>query len=139
MTTFFSEDVEIEFPQDGEYVGRIHFLSPSDIMDRWGSKLTAEDHQRLSGYYQKTIDNAGATGQGGGSFKNLLNTGISKQQYVPFDGYYEYDMTLQLQDAFDMPLGETTVVNEDGSTSKQALVFSMSKGSNTNMVYMQNN
>jgi hypothetical protein len=54
-------------------VGRIHFLS-SDIMDRMGSKPTAEDHQRLPGYY--TTDNAGATGKAG-FFKNLLNTGIS--------------------------------------------------------------
>jgi hypothetical protein len=133
MTTFFSEDVGIQFPQDGEYVGRIHFLSPSDIMDRWGSKLTAEDHQRLSGYYQKNLDNNGTTGQGGGSFKNLLNNGISNQQYVPFDGYYEYDMTLQLQDAFNMPLGETTTVNQDGSTTKKSSWFSpLSNGGKTN-------
>jgi hypothetical protein len=62
-----------------------------------GSKLTAEDHQRLSWILPET-DNAGATGMG--FFKNLLNTGISKQQYVHLMD--EYDMTLQLQDAFDI-------------------------------------
>jgi len=123
MTTFFSEDINIKYPQDGEYVGRIHFLSPSDIIDRWGSKLTAEQQQRLSGYYNKTIAGNNTGGQGN-SFRNLLNNGLGKQEYVPFEGYYEYDMTLQLQDAFGMPLGETTVINEDGTKTKQDSWFS---------------
>ena len=123
MTTFFSEDINIKYPQDGEYVGRIHFLSPSDIIDRWGSKLTAEQQQRLSGYYNKTIAGNNTGGQGN-SFRNLLNNGLGKQEYVPFEGYYEYDMTLQLQDAFGIPLGETTVINEDGTKTKQDSWFS---------------
>lgn len=123
MTTFFSEDVNIKYPQDGEYVGRIHYLSPSDIIDRWGSKLTAEQHQKLSGYYNKNLDNT-STGREGNSFRNLLNNNFSKQQYVPFEGYYEYDMTLQLQDAFDVPLGESTIINPDGTTRQEATWFS---------------
>lgn len=131
MTTFFSEDVNIKYPQDGEYVGRIHFLSPSDIIDRWGSKLTAEQQQRLSGYYNKNIDNSSSVGQGT-SFRNLLYNNFSKQQYVPFEGYYEYDMTLQLQDAFDIPLGQTAVLNEDGTTTNQATWFSPLHNSTNN-------
>lgn len=135
MTTFFSEDVNIKYPQDGEYVGRIHYLSPSDILDRWGSKLTAEQQQKLSGYYNKNLDND-TTGREGNSFRNLLNNNFSKQQYVPFEGYYEYDMTLQLQDAFDMPLGESTVINPDGTTRQEATWFSpMNKGVNNTTNY----
>ena len=135
MTTFFSEDVNIKYPQDGEYVGRIHYLSPSDILDRWGSKLTAEQQQKLSGYYNKNLDND-ATGREGNSFRSLLNNNFAKQQYVPFEGYYEYDTTLQLQDAFDMPLGESTVINPDGTTRQEATWFSpMNKGVNNTTNY----
>ena len=135
MTTFFSEDVNIKYPQDGEYVGRIHYLSPSDIIDRWGSKLTAEQQQKLSGYYNKNLD-TNATGREGNSFRSLMNNNFSKQQYVPFEGYYEYDLTLQLQDAFDMPLGQSTVINEDGTTSNQATWFSrLNNNNNTNSNY----
>lgn len=133
MTTFFSEDVNIKYPQDGEYVGRVHFLSPSDIIDRWGSKITAEDQQRLSGYYDKNIDGGGNSSGQGNSFRSLLNNGMGKQQYVPFEGYYEYDTTLQLQDAFNTPLGESTVTNEDGSTTKKPSWFSpLHNGDNRN-------
>lgn len=135
MTTFFSEDVNIKYPQDGEYVGRIHYLSPSDIIDRWGSRLTAEQQQKLSGYYNKNLD-TNATGREGNSFRSLMHNNFSKQQYVPFEGYYEYDMTLQLQDAFDMPLGQSTVINEDGTTSNQATWFSpLNSTNNTNSNY----
>lgn len=135
MTTFFSEDVNIKYPQDGEYVGRIHYLSPSDIIDRWGSKLTAEQQQKLSGYYNKNLA-TNATGREGNSFRSLMHNNFSKQQYVPFEGYYEYDMTLQLQDAFDIPLGQSTVINEDGTTSNQATWFSpLNNTNNTNSNY----
>jgi hypothetical protein len=74
-------------------------------------EVTAEDHQ-LSGYYQRITDNAGLVGKGG-----QPNNGMSSSTSL-FEGYYGMSMTPLLQDT-DMPLGETTTANEDGSTTKK--------------------
>lgn len=135
MTTFFSEDIDAKFPQDGEYVGRIHYLSPSDVINRYGSKMTPEVQQRLSGYYNKSVDYITGGGQPR-TFSNLLKGNFGQQHIVPFAGFYDYDITLQLQDAFDIPLGETTLVNEDGTTSKSPSWFSsFYNGDNNNANY----
>lgn len=130
VTTFFSEDVDIKYPQDGEYVGQVHYLSANQIMERWGNKLTAEQQQRLSGYYNKNTESVLSSGQES-SFKNILDKNFQDQVYVPFEDYFDYDVTLQLQDAFNIPLGESTVINEDGTTSKEDTWFSpLNKGMN---------
>ena len=38
-TTFFSQDSNIKYPQDGEYVGRMSWMSASEILSRFGGKL----------------------------------------------------------------------------------------------------
>jgi hypothetical protein len=132
-TTFFSEDVDAKYPQDGEYIGTIHYLSPSDIINKWGDKLTAEQQQKLSGYYDKTY-NAGTQVSGGkNSFKHLLNTNFGQTHYIPFEGYYEYDTTLQLQDALDIPLGQSTYTDKEGNTTTRPTWFSpLNNGDSSN-------
>ena len=112
MNTFFSQDLDIENPQDGEYVGRIHFLSASDIIQRYGDKLSTKLQERLAEVY----DYGTETETRNTSFKHTnVNKRPVGETLAPFDGYYDYDLTLQMQDAFDTPLGETTYVDEEGN------------------------
>jgi hypothetical protein len=119
--TFFSEDVDARFPQDGEYVGRITWLSPSDIVNRFGSKITEDVQKRLLGFYNKS--NVGGSMNTNGSLTGLANGQFGQTQIVPFEGYHDYDLTLQLQDVFNTPFGETTV-NKDGIEVKTPAWFS---------------
>lgn len=119
--TFFSEDVDARFPQDGEYIGKISWLSPSDIVNRYGSKLTEDVQRRLLGYYNQSP--TGGSSNSGSSLKDLEKGKFGQTQIVPFEGYHDYDLTLQLQEAFNTPFGET-IVNSDGQEKRVPSWFS---------------
>jgi hypothetical protein len=128
-TTFFSEDVETRYPQNGEYVGRIHYLSPSDIINRYGHKISDDVQKRLSGLYNNEIDNYST---GDSSFAHMGKNNFAETHHVPFKGWYDYDLTLQLQEVFETPFGETTIV-EDGVEKKVPAWFSpINRGNNYN-------
>lgn len=129
-TTFFSEDVETKYPQDGEYVGRIHYLSPSDIVNRYGSKISDDIQKRLTGFYDN-MDSGNAI-SGNHSLESLVKHNFAETHHVPFKGWYDYDLTLQMQEVFQTPFGETTVV-EDGVEKKIPAWFSpINRGNNYN-------
>lgn len=113
MNTFFSQDLDIKNPQDGEYVGRVHFLSPSDIIQRYGDKLSAKLQEKITSIYDYGSETASKNSNYNYAKPNQRPVG---ETLVPFDGYYDYDLTLQLQDAFDTPLGEATYTDEKGVT-----------------------
>lgn len=128
-TTFFSEDVETRYPQNGEYVGRIHYLSPSDIINRYGHKISDDVQKRLSGLYNNEIENYST---GDSSFAHMGKNNFAETHHVPFKGWYDYDLTLQLQEVFETPFGETTIV-EDGIEKKVPAWFSpINRGNNYN-------
>lgn len=130
-TTFFSEDVNVKYPQDCEYVGRINYISVSDCLNRYGDKISAETQKRLGGYYNRTSTESAGGADGSSSIQNILSSNTGQNQIVPFKDWYDYDITLQLQDAFDMPLGETEVV-ENGITKKVPSWFSPVRNGSTN-------
>lgn len=121
-TTFISEDVEAEYPQNGEYVGRITWLSPSDIVNRYGDKIPEETQRRLLGYFNKEAYGSSSQNKNT-SLKDAVEKPFGDIQHIPFEGYHDYDLTLQLQDVFQTPMGETTVV-EDGVEKKVPAWFS---------------
>lgn len=121
-TTFFSEDLNAEYPQEGEYVGTVHFLSPSDIINRYGDKLTEDIHRRLSGFFNK--ESYGSVSQSRNlSLEDTVKKNFGETQYIPFEGYHDYDLTLQLQDVFQTPFGET-YIEENGEQKKVPAWFS---------------
>lgn len=130
-TTFFSEDVDTKYPQNGEYVGRINYLSPSDIINRYGSKLSDDIQKRLSGLYNNATETHTAS-RGNFSIENAMRNNFSEIHKVPFQGWYDYDLTLQMQEVFQTPFGETTII-EDGEEKKVPAWFSpLNRGNNYN-------
>lgn len=109
LQTFFSKDIDAEYPQDGEYVGRVHYLSTSDIVKRFGHMLTPSDIKKLN---KRFGDVSGYTVQGGKgqAFKDNMSMGMFGQtQTLPFHNFYDYDLGLQFQDALGVPMGEIHV------------------------------
>lgn len=114
-TTFFSQDEDIEHPQDGEYVGRMTWMSASEILTRWGSKLPYTIQQRLGSIFDRSVDGeVGETYDYTGSGKGLKRPVGAVR--VPHQDFLDHKLNVQLQEAFNTPLGETTYVNEDGET-----------------------
>ena len=129
-TTFFSQDVEAKYPQNGEYVGRIHYLSPSDIINRYGHKISEDVQRRITGFFE--YSNEGLYQGGGYSIPKMGRSNFSEIHSVPFKGYYDYDLTLQMQDVFQTPFGET-YIEEDGVQKKIPAWFSpINKGEGGN-------
>ena len=129
-TTFFSQDVDAKYPQNGEYVGRIHYLSPSDIINRYGHKISEDVQRRITGFFE--YSNEGLYQGGGYSIPKMGRSNFSEIHSVPFKGYYDYDLTLQMQDVFQTPFGET-YIEEDGVQKKIPAWFSpINKGGGGN-------
>jgi hypothetical protein len=42
VTTFYHKSPDVEYPEDGDYIGQQFFLTPSDIVNRFGEYMSAE-------------------------------------------------------------------------------------------------
>jgi hypothetical protein len=113
LETFFSRDVIAEYPQDGEYAGRVFYISPSDIIKRYAHLLKPEEVKKINTNYG-TVGNAGYT-SAVHNWKQEMNNGMFGQvQTIPFHNYYNYDLGLQIQNSLDIPMGEVLVDTPDG-------------------------
>lgn len=54
INTFYHKSPEVKFIQDGDYVGQIHILSISAIIDRYGYLMTKEQLESLQSDYAQT-------------------------------------------------------------------------------------
>jgi hypothetical protein len=115
INTFFSQDLEIENPQEGEYVGRINYLSASDVINRYGHKLTAAEQQQLTGYYDESTTDGGMSGSSESSFDKILENHFVEQHIIPDKNYYEREAAYALEDMLGQPMGERTLIDEDGN------------------------
>lgn len=107
--TFFSQDVNAKFPQDGEFVGRITSMSTSDILNKYGHLMTQTEQEKISNYW-----NQGETYYESGTYYNRQSKGVSpmdavfpKHEIVPFHNYKDHLVNLQLETALGVPLGQT--------------------------------
>ncbi len=110
IQTFFSKDIEAKHPQDGEYVGRITYMSPSDVAKRWGHLMTPGDIKKINTGFdsQEPLNDQGV------SIKSITDRHFVQSQVVPFYNHYDHDLALQVQDAMDVPMGRYDGIDEDG-------------------------
>lgn len=103
----FSEDLDIEYPQDAEYVSFLTQMSPSKFLNRFGDKIDEETQKRLMGFFNQ--NQSGSYG-GGASINQVIQNNFGQVQQLPFSGFHDYELGLQFQDTFGIPMGESTVV-----------------------------
>lgn len=111
IQTFFSKDVNARFPQDGEYVGKIDYLSPSDIAKRWGHMMKPSDIKKIN----TGFDSASVGNDHGVSMKSMMSSNFAEQQVVPYENYYDNELGLQIQDAIDVPMGHYNTKDKEGN------------------------
>nr|DAI89464.1 MAG TPA: portal protein [Caudoviricetes sp.] len=99
----FSEDLDIEYPQDAEYVSFLTQMSPSKFLNRFGDKIDEDTQKRLMGYYNQNQS-------GGASVNQVIQNNFGQVQQLPFAGFHDYELGLQFQETFGVPMGESTVV-----------------------------
>lgn len=111
ITTFFSKDVEAEYPQDGEYVGRITYKSVSDTVLRWGHLMKPSDIKKLTGGNSNDTPIQG----GNSTFKSQMDRHFTESQIIPHANYYEEKLALQMQDVSGQPMAELRSEDEFGN------------------------
>lgn len=83
IRTFFHKSPDIKYVEDGDYVGRVFYLSITEIINRYGHKMRKKDLEDLYGDYLRKNKVGGAEY----SFFQATN--------VPFENYPEYARTVQ--------------------------------------------
>lgn len=114
----FSKDLNIKYPQDAEYVCYQTEMSPSNILNRFGHKLSEDVQKRLMSSYSVNGVPSNSFGYTG-SLQEIVKNNFGKVQHLPFEDYYDYQNTLQEQQMFNEPMGIQTYVDPQDGVQKQ--------------------
>lgn len=93
MNTFFHKSPEVIYLEDGDYIGRIHYLTIADIVDRFGFRMTKK---QLDALEQGNIVRDERWNYAKGTdyvYKNYM---------FPFQGYPGYDIARQTNSFFNI-------------------------------------
>lgn len=107
--TFFSEDSNIQYPQDAEYVGNIQDMSPSRVVDMFGHLMTRAQIESILNHYKYE-----KTGGKSTSFEDVIVDMEGEEELIPTKNYYDRKSALELQSAIGAPLQDTTYIGSDG-------------------------
>lgn len=103
INTFFSKTVDTKYADRCSYIGRVHYQSPKEVIQNYGTKISSDIQKKLLGGNEnwKSFINDSSTFTGS-------NIGSQKHYRVPHENYLDYNYALNLQDVLDQPLGEYT-------------------------------
>lgn len=128
INTFFSQTIDVTYPQKGEYIGRLHFFSPTDVINRYGEYLDSKiQEELLSGNSDwKNF----VTDVNPGGISNAIKSNFNTRYTVPHANYFDYTYALNLQDNLDTPLGVYT----DYKTGKESNRFLPNRYTDSNYI-----
>jgi len=109
INTFYSKDLETKYVQDGDYVGRIHYYTPAQLINKNADKFSENQKKEILGGKYSSNTNFG-------SEKNIFNNHFGETHIVPHKQHYDYEFMVGLQNEFGIPMGEKTMMKKDGST-----------------------
>lgn len=128
LNTFFSQDLDTKYIQDGEYAGRVHFYTPNQVFTKYGHLLSSDDKKKLlrgNTYYE---NNTGSNSGSNNSVKNIFSNNFGETHIVPHKQYYDYEFMLDIQDEFGIPVGQRQVMDKEGNTETLATFLPSSNG-----------
>ncbi len=100
VTVFFHKSPEIDYIEDGDYVGRVLYLTPSTCIDRYGWMMTETEIKAL----QSINDIIG-------NIKGVDGYGVAYGSVVPFKNYPDYKV---IEDAMGIhPLNPLSTLDEN--------------------------
>lgn len=107
---FFSQDVDIEYPQDADYIGRLTRMSTNQLLQRYGHLMTTKIQEKIGNYWNQSKNYENQTGEGS-------NTPFAQARLVPFKNYYDHQINLQMESALGVPLARS--MDEKGNVSRE--------------------
>lgn len=117
LNTFYSQTLDSRYPQYGEYIGRVHYYTATDIISRWGHLITDKEKQRLIGG-TTTYEGLGNNFQSGSytSLTKAASVGMMYQnQIIPWKGYHDYASIKSYENYTGVPQGVYTGYDADGN------------------------
>lgn len=78
VNTFFHKSPEVEYIEDGDYVGRVYYMSINDIVDKYGWLMTPDNLEHLRG------------NQSAKKWMDKNGQGIQYGSVVPFENFGDY-------------------------------------------------
>jgi hypothetical protein len=99
--TFFSQTIDTKYPQNGEYIGRIHFYTPSDFINKKGYMLTQEQQEIILNNGKEEV---GKYAAGSSSFENAMQNNFQETHFVPHANYYNHQLISALEEETGIPM-----------------------------------
>lgn len=113
LEVFYSKTMDLKFPQYGDYIGRIQFMTAGQIINRYGQHIKAEDKKRLLGGNNFLFGNDDDMKRPF-SFKGWFN-----DQVIPFKGYEDYMSIVAAEDYTGVPMGVIKTWDSNGEEIKR--------------------
>lgn len=108
---FFSQEIDTEYPQDNEYVGKLTKSTLSEAIVRYGHLMTTKEQEQVGDYWGQSKDK-------NKSGVNMSDTAPFATNYiVPFHNYFDHLANLQMEDAFGEPMAEA--MDKDGNVTRE--------------------
>ena len=116
LNTFYSQNLDVKYPQEGDYIGRIHYFSPAQLINRYGHLLTKEEKEKILN--KDTIFSTGKGIKTNHKLPDMVLKGSGGETHiVPHEQYYDYEFALGLQDLLGTPMAKKTMVGRDGEVT----------------------
>lgn len=108
---FFAENSNTEFPQDCEYIGKIHHLSITDTISKFGHLMTTKQQELIGDYWGTKGDykKEGLSSSIGTDSK--VGAPFETNYLMPFNNYFDHEINLQMENYLGAPLAQTTHAN----------------------------
>lgn len=110
---FFSQDLDCEYPQDLDFVGRLTRMSSNQLLQRYGFLMSNEQQETIGNFWNQATNYGDNLSEGNGSVQDAL---FSKAKVVPFYNYYDHQTNLEMENALGVPLARS--MDEDGKVTK---------------------
>lgn len=111
---FFSQDLDCEYPQDLDYIGRHTRMSSNQLLQRYGFLMTTKQQEQVGNYWNQTTTYQGSDNVADGSLEEAT---FAKGRVVPFHNYYDHEINLQMEAALGAPLAKS--MDEDGNVTRE--------------------
>lgn len=109
LNTFYSKTLDSKFPQYGEYIGRIHYMTHGQVISRYGQRLTASQKKKIIGGNNPFGSNGVDESQ-----KKYSAIPQYKGDLLPFEGYHDYQNGKAIEDLYGVPIGRRHSIGKDG-------------------------
>lgn len=106
--TFFSQDLDVKYPSDCEYVGTMHLFSPAKLLSRYGHIIPKKIQDQIYG------EDSHSSGADAISPTSFFQRGGGQATSVPHAGYYQDQVATAFENLTGTPWGQQVGSNAKG-------------------------